>query len=86
VQQQALPVTGRLAQELEPPQACMFGTEIGGGIAAAIGALAMGVHGADEGSGVGRDFGNAVWDVTHSGPISDRVAGVAGAVWGFIRK
>jgi hypothetical protein len=62
------------------------GAEIGDGIATAIGALAMGVHGAEEGSGMGRDFGNVVWDVTHSGPISDTVAGIAGAVWGFISK
>ncbi|HXW30719.1 MAG TPA: hypothetical protein VEK55_15260 [Xanthobacteraceae bacterium] len=62
------------------------GTVIGGGIGAAIGALVMGVHGANEGSGVGRDFGNAVWDVTHSGPVSDTVASIAGAVWGFISK
>jgi hypothetical protein len=62
------------------------GAEIGGGIAAAIGALAMGVHAAQEGSGVGRYFGNAVWDVTHSGRVSDTVAGIAGAVSGFISK
>jgi hypothetical protein len=68
------------------PAGMYAGATIGGGIGAVIGAVVMGQHGAEEGSGVGRDFGNAVWDVTHSGPVSDAVAGIAGAVWGFISK
>jgi hypothetical protein len=68
------------------PAGMYAGATIGAGIGAAIGAVVMGQHGAQEGSGVGRDFGNAVWDVTHSGPVSDAVAGIAGAVWGFISK
>lgn len=46
--------------------------------------IEMGKRGGVEGSEVGRDFGNAIWDVTHSGPVSDAAAGVAGAVWGFL--
>ena len=62
------------------------GAFVGAEIGAVAGAVVWGKRGAMEGSGVGRDFGNAVWDVTHSGPVSDAVAGIAGAVWGFITK
>jgi hypothetical protein len=57
------------------------GGAVGGGI---LGAYAMERRGAIEGQQVARDFGNATWDVTHSGPISDTVASVAGATWGFL--
>jgi hypothetical protein len=61
-----------------------LGVSVGGAIGGVLEGTIMGDRGAVESSRVGRDFGNAAWDISHRMSFSDKVAAVSAYTWGLM--